>query len=63
MYNRYILLFQFMNMNFSKRNAIELAIKEANKGVFISEEIVNAWVNSWGTEKELPTPNIFPNIK
>jgi predicted transcriptional regulator len=38
------------------------AVKEADKGVFISEEAMNAWVLSWGTADELPPPepDIFP---
>jgi predicted transcriptional regulator len=41
---------------------VRLAEIEADKGVFISEEKVDAWVNSWGTEDELPPPqpDIFP---
>ncbi len=55
----------FLQAKTTKRKAIEKAIKEAEKGVFVSEKVVNAWVDSWGTEKELPTPepDIFPNIK
>jgi predicted transcriptional regulator len=38
---------------------------EADKGVFISEEAVNAWMKSWGTGRELPPPepDIFPESK
>jgi predicted transcriptional regulator len=45
-----------------KREAIREAIAEADKGVFISEEAMDAWINSWDTEKELPPPepDIFP---
>ena len=41
---------------------VRLAEIEADKGVFISEEKMDAWVASWGTEKELPPPepDIFP---
>ena len=39
-----------------KRAAIEAAMVEADKGVFISSEAMNAWVDSWDTENELPMP-------
>ncbi len=39
-----------------KRECLREAIAEADKGVFISEEAMDAWVESWGTEKELPMP-------
>jgi len=40
----------------AKRNAIEEAVLEADKGVFISEEAMNAWIDSWDTDSELPMP-------
>jgi predicted transcriptional regulator len=43
------------------------AFKEADKGVFISEEAMDAWIASWGTDHELPPPepDIFlePKVK
>ena len=46
----------------AKRDAIDAALKEAERGVFISEEAVQRWMDSWGTENELPMPepDIFP---
>ena len=46
-----------------KRRALEEAAAEADKGVFISDEAMTAWVASWGTENELspPEPDIFPD--
>ncbi len=44
-----------------RRKAIEAAFAEADKGEFISSEAMLAWVNSWGTENELPMPE--PDIK
>jgi predicted transcriptional regulator len=38
------------------REQMLLAIAEADKGVFISEEAMDRWVNSWGTGNELPPP-------
>ena len=29
---------------------------EADKGIFISEEAMTAWIESWDTENELPPP-------
>ncbi len=44
------------------REEMRAAIAEADKGIFISEEVMDAWVNSWGTENELPVPkpDVFP---
>lgn len=39
-----------------KRRLIEEAVKEADKGVFISGEKVTEWVMSWDTDNELPLP-------
>lgn len=46
-----------------KRKAIDEAIEQADKGVFVSQEKVHAWMESWGTDSELPqpTPDIFSN--
>jgi predicted transcriptional regulator len=35
---------------------------EADKGIFISEEAMTRWVESWGTDHGLPAPepDIFP---
>ena len=45
-----------------KRECLREAVAEADKGVFISEEAMDAWINSWGTENELPMPrpDVFP---
>ena len=42
---------------------MDLAISEADKGVFISGEAMHRWIESWGTENELPPPepDIFPD--
>lgn len=46
-----------------KKRIIAEAIAEADKGVFISEEKMTAWIESWDTENELPEPepDIFPD--
>ena len=48
-----------------KHVAIREAVAEAERGIFISQEKMNAWVSSWGTDSELPPPepNIFPSPK
>lgn len=45
-----------------KRQAIEVAVAEADKGVFISGEAMHRWIESWDTDNELPPPepDIFP---
>ena len=45
----------------AERAAIEAALKEAEKGEFISGEAVMAWVQSWGTDEELAMPE--PDIR
>ncbi|MCY3852648.1 MAG: CopG family transcriptional regulator [Gammaproteobacteria bacterium] len=42
--------------------AIREAVAEADKGIFISQEKMDAWVSSWGTglERPPPEPDIFP---
>ncbi len=46
----------FLQAKEAKRIAIREAVKEANKGIFVSEKSVDTWVDSWGSENELPTP-------
>jgi predicted transcriptional regulator len=45
------------------RADIEAAIVEADKGVFVSSEAVERWMESWDTDNELPMPepDIFPD--
>ena len=40
----------------AKRAAIREAVAEADKGAFISQEAMDAWVSSWGEDAELPPP-------
>jgi predicted transcriptional regulator len=42
---------------------IDAAFKEADKGVFISQEAMHRWMESWDTNNELPPPepDIFPD--
>ena len=39
-----------------KRAAIQAAVSEADKGAFISQEAMDAWVSSWDENSELPPP-------
>lgn len=43
--------------------AIDEALAEADKGVFVSGEAADAWLGSWGSGEELPAPepDIFPD--
>lgn len=47
------------------KKELDDASAEADKGIFISGEAVHAWMESWGTENELPPPkpDIFPEPK
>ena len=40
----------------AKRAAIDSALEEADQGKFISAEAMNAWIDSWDSENELPAP-------
>lgn len=52
----------FLGKRAYKRECLRAAIEEADKGVFISEEAMDRWIDSWDTENELPPPepDIFP---
>lgn len=47
----------------AKRQMIRDAVAEADKGVFVSQQAVHDWMESWGTDNELPKPqpDIFPS--
>ncbi len=44
-----------------KRAAVCAAVSEADEGAFISQEAMNAWVASWGSDSELSPPE--PDIQ
>ena len=50
------------NQTEAKAQIIREAVAEADKGVFISEGKMTAWMDSWDTDNELPPPepDIFP---
>ena len=53
----------FLDARDAKDRAIRAAIEEADKGIFVSSEAVDRWMESWGTDNELPMPepDIFPD--
>jgi predicted transcriptional regulator len=52
----------FLDARDALRLDLEAAIAEADKGVFVSSEAVERWMESWDTDHELPMPepDIFP---
>lgn len=42
----------------AKRQAIDQALVEADQGQFISEAAMNQWIDSWGSDDELPMPEL-----
>jgi predicted transcriptional regulator len=46
----------FLEARAFKREQIAAALAEADKGVFVSEEAMGKWMESWDTENELPPP-------
>lgn len=39
-----------------EKKAIEEAVQEAQKGVFISSDAMRNWISSWDTDEELESP-------
>jgi predicted transcriptional regulator len=52
----------FLDARDARDDAIRKAVAEADKGIFVSQEAVHRWMDSWDTENELPMPepDIFP---
>ena len=48
---------EYLARNIWQVAAIDEAVLEADKGVFVSNEAVTKWLQSWGTKNELPAPN------
>lgn len=46
----------FLDARDARHEAIRAAVAEADKGVFVSSEAVDRWMESWGTDNELPMP-------
>jgi predicted transcriptional regulator len=55
----------FLDARDAKRAEIEAALVEADKGIFVSQEAVHRWMESWDTDNELPMPepDIFPDSR
>jgi predicted transcriptional regulator len=53
----------FLDARAARRKAIDEAVIEADKGVFVSQDAVARWMESWDDEAEprLPEPDVFPN--
>lgn len=53
---------EYVGKNEWRLKAIQEAKKEADKGVFVSQDAIIDWLDSWGSDNELPAPNadIFP---
>ncbi len=58
-----VALKQYLDACEYKRQAIDVALNQADEGRFISQEAMGAWVDSWGTNKELPKPRTDVKIK
>ncbi|MBN9242377.1 MAG: hypothetical protein J0I98_06245 [Mesorhizobium sp.] len=46
----------FLKRSSAERRLLKERIAEADKGIFISQEAMHRWIESWGTENELPPP-------
>ena len=49
-------LAEYIARNEQKTKLLEEARKEADNGIFISQQAIETWLDSWGTENELPAP-------
>lgn len=47
----------------AKRQLVKDAIREADKGIFVSQTAVHAWMETWdtGNEASAPKPDVFPD--
>ena len=52
----------FLDARESREKAIADALAQADMGVFVSQEAIAGWMNSWGTKDERPPPepDVFP---
>ena len=49
---------EYVERNRWKVEALKKAKQEAEKGEFISHDAMGAWINSLGTDEELPAPEV-----
>lgn len=52
----------FLDAQDEFRRQVDVAVEEAEKGVFISSNAMHAWMDSWGGDQEQapPAPDIHP---
>jgi predicted transcriptional regulator len=55
----------FLRREAAEREAVAEALSEADKGVFVSGEAVDRWMQRWadGHDEPFPEPDIFPESK
>jgi hypothetical protein len=46
----------YLRSSEAERRLLKERIAEADKGVFISAAAMHRWIESWGTDNELPPP-------
>jgi predicted transcriptional regulator len=46
----------YVEMRKEKEKAIDKALEMADEGKFVSSEAVHEWMQTWGTDEELPPP-------
>lgn len=51
----------YIRRNAWRAKELQEAVAEADRGVFVSGDAVEEWLDSWGAETELPAP--APDIK
>ena len=54
---------QFLRAKKQQQIIIEKAVAEADKGAFVSQAAVHAWMDSWDTDGELPMPEPDISVK
>ena len=54
---------QYLDRQQRRRHMLDQALVEADKGTFISSEVMHEWVDSWGSDKETPLPEPDVQIK
>lgn len=47
---------EYVERNEWKIKALQVAKQEADKGVFVSHDAIDTWLDTWGTDSELPAP-------
>ncbi len=54
---------EYVHRNAWKTEALQKAVIEADKGIFVSGEAVNDWLESWGTAQEKNAPKADISLK